>query len=117
MPSSGERINKGRKLADMGKKWMEANQEGFLEIYGFVKSLQARHVCGRLHDRVALHCIKRHIQMSDKPEIKFSNDLWTSIARYLVIYDRSLMNAPVKLRRSDLDFHGLWPVSWMEVPC
>lgn len=117
MPTSGEHINKGRRLANMGKKWMESNEDGFREIYRFVKSLQTSHSFGRLHDRVAIHCMNHHIRMSDVPEIKFSNDLWTAIARYLVIFDPSLLNAPVRLRQSDLDFFGLWPISWMEVTC
>lgn len=117
VPVDGKTINLGRKLANSSRRWMEDNEDGFLEIYEFVKGLQARHASGRLHDRVALHCMKLHLRVSDKPEIKFSNDLWTSIARYLVVCDPSLMDAPVKLKPSAIDHVGLWRISWMEDTC
>lgn len=114
VPVDGEKINLGRKLANSTRCWMEQNEPAFMEIYRFVKGLQGNCVSGRLHDRVATYCTDHHLRMSDTPGIKFSNDTWTGVARYLVIYDPTLLNAPVKLKPSAIDHVGLWRIGWME---
>lgn len=106
----------GRVLANDARDWMERNEAAFMAIYGYVKSLQANHVNGRLRDRVSIFCMQNNIQVGDDV-YTFANGIWAGIARYLVLYDPSLLYAPVKLASSDLDLFGLWRVSWMELSC
>lgn len=109
---TGESIANGRELARKAKGWMERNQGAFFELYKFVKSLQAQEKVGRVRDRVAVYSMQRGIQLGDDP-YKFGNAYWAGIARYMALYDPSLIDAPLKFNDSDIDCHGLFPVSYL----
>jgi hypothetical protein len=109
---TGDSIAAGRKMALEAKSWMERNKDAFFEIYGFVKSLQSQEKVGRVRDRVAVFCMERGINVLDEP-YKFANAKWAGIARYLALYDPSLMDAPLKFADSDIDCYGLMPVSYL----
>ena len=111
---TGERINNGRDLAEKTRKWMEDNEEAFFTLYRYVKKLQMQKSGGRVRDRVAIHCIQSNIDVGEDP-YKFSNTYWAGIARYMVLYDPSLIGDPIMLRDSDIDCFGLYPVSYLGV--
>lgn len=109
---TGESIMAGRKMALDAKTWMERNKDAFFAIYGFVKSLQSQEKVGRVRDRVAVFCMERGIKVVDEP-YKFANAKWAGIARYMALYDPSLIDAPLKFNDSDIDCYGLMPVSYL----
>ncbi len=109
---SGKKFNNGRTLASKSRVWMELNEDAFFAIYGYVKGLQAEERRGRLRDRVAVWCVEHQIELGCDG-YTFSNTYWAAIARYLVLYDESLRGNPIEFHKSDIDFHGLWPVSYL----
>lgn len=109
---TGERINNGRRLAENTAAWMEGNKEAFFAIYRYVKTMQAEENFGRVRDRVAAWCVDNLIKVGND-DFRFSNDYWAGISRYLVIYDDSLLDAPIIFRDSDIDCYGLPPVSYL----
>lgn len=108
----GEKLLNGQRLAKEAHSWMEKNEESFREIYGYVKRMQGRGTVGRVRDRVAAFCADRGIKVGND-EYAFGNAYWAGISRYLVLYDASLLTAPIKFNDSDIDCHGLFPVSWL----
>lgn len=109
---TGERLVNGRAMARMTNTWMENHKDAFFEIYSFVKSLQAQEKVGRVRDRVAVFCMAKGIHLGYDP-YKFGNAYWAGIARYLALYDPSLVGAPLKFNDSDIDCYGLLPVSYL----
>ena len=109
---TGERINNGRALAIKAQGWMERNGHAFFELYRFVKRLQAEERIGRVRDRVAVWCMAHGIEVGDDP-YKFGNAYWAGIARYIALYDPSLVGAPLKFHDSDIDCYRLLPVSYL----
>lgn len=110
--TSGERICNGRRLAETVHRWMEANRESFFLIYGFVKTMQSKERFGRVRDRVAAFCVDHGIEIDGDP-YAFNNTFWAGISRYLVLYDNTLADAPIRFRDSDIDCYGLLPVSYL----
>ena len=105
-----ERRENGKKLAFDAHRWVEANEDAFKLIHHFVKHQAGK---GRMRDRVAVFCIQHGIRVEDEP-YKFANAYWAGIARYLVVYDQSLLRDKITLADSDIDAYGLPEVSWME---
>lgn len=110
---SGERIENGKRMAEMTRTWMERHESEFRALMGFVKSLQSLDRVGRVRDRVAVWCMANGVTFGGGPT-KFGNDYWAGAARYMVLLDPSLDGAPLNLADSDIDCYGLLPVSWME---
>lgn len=110
--TTGEKLSNGRKLAYLSNRWMEANEQSFRTIYAYVKGMQAKSHGGRVRDRVAAFCVDHGIEVGDG-EYTFSNTYWAGIARYLVLYDKTLLDAPIRLNDSDIDCYGLLPVSYL----
>lgn len=113
-PISGDGMRSGVRMAMAGQRWMEAHQDSFYAIYSFVKSMQAGGQMGRVRDRVAVFCAERGIEVGDGGNA-FANAYWACISRYLVLYDRSLLYAPIEFRDSEVDGCGLMPVSWLRL--
>lgn len=109
---TGESIEAGRKAALEARAWMERNRDAFFDIYGFVKKLQSQEKVGRVRDRVAVFCMERGIEVDDGP-YRFANARWAAIARYMALYDPSLVDAPLAFNDSDIDCYGLLPVSYL----
>ena len=109
---TGERINNGRELAHKTHTWMANHKDTFFALYGFVKKLQSEGFKGRVRDRVAVHCMMRGIELGDDP-YKFGNAYWAGVARYMALYDPSLIDAPLTFHDSDIDCYGLLPVGYL----
>lgn len=99
-------------MAEQTRRWMEGNREAFWKIYGFVKNMQFDGGKGRVRDRVASFCVDQSIEVGDSP-YTFNNTWWAGISRYLVLYDPTLLNDPIRFRDSDIDCYGLLPVSYL----
>ena len=112
LTKTGERISNGRRLAEDTAAWMEANDDVFFKLYGFVKTMQVDERCGRVRDRVAAWCFDQSIIVGNE-QYRFANPLWAGISRYMVLYDESLLNAPIVFHDSDIDCYGLLPVSYL----
>lgn len=112
LTKTGKRINNGRRLIERTARWMEGNKSAFFAIYRYVKTMQSEENSGRVRDRVAAWCVDNLIKVGDD-DFRFSNDFWAGISRYLVIYDDSLLDAPIIFRDSDIDCYGLLPVSYL----
>lgn len=110
---TGENITNGREMAKKAAYWMEVNQDAFNSIYQCVKHMQDNGYKGRVRDRVAMWCLDHNVKIG-YGSFKLTNGYWAAIARYLVIYDPSLENAPIVMHDSDIDCWGLYPISWME---
>lgn len=108
---TGPRLEKGMDIARRTHAWMEANEEAFWAIYEQVKRMQAGGVKGRIRDRVAARCVDLNVRVG--ADYAFNNDYWAGISRYLVLYDPSLKDDPVRGRESAVDCYGLLPVSWL----
>lgn len=113
-PITGENLIKGRNIARKVKVWMEGNPRAFKAIYQYVKTLQAQNAKGRVRDRVSVFCTEHKIKVGDD-DYTFSNTYWAGISRYLVLYDPSLKDAPIRFRRSDIDCFGLYPISYLDL--
>lgn len=109
----GYKLKNGRSLANYARDWMERNKEAFFMIYDYVKHLQFTGCKGRLRDRVAVYCVEHNLSVGDDG-YTFGNSYWAGIARYLVLYDGTLLDDPVKLNESDIDYFGLWPITYLE---
>ena len=112
MTKTGERINNGRRLIERTARWMEGNKAAFFAIYRYVKTMQSEENSGRVRDRVAAWCVDNLFKVGDD-DFRFSNDFWAGISRYLVMYDESLLDAPITFRDSDIDCYGMHPVSYL----
>lgn len=110
VPMSGERLAKGRQIATDTHRWMESHEDAFWAIYGYVKTVKG----GRVRDRVASWCVDHGIEVDGDP-YTFNNTFWAGISRYLILYDPSLRDNPIKLRESAVDCFGLWPVSYLKI--
>lgn len=109
---TGERLVNGRRIAYQSWCWVEKNKDAFFTIYNYLKSLGETGCKGRVRDRVAVYCVEHGIQVGDS-EFTFSNSYWADISRYMVLYDKSLLNNPIEFRDSDIDCYGLLPVSYL----
>lgn len=112
LPIDGEKMRKGREMAYRVHKWMERSEPAFFAIYGFVKRMQSDETGGRVRDRVAVYCIEQQLVVG-MDEYAFANGFWAGISRYLVLYDESLRDAPIKFNDSHIDYYGLLPVSYL----
>lgn len=108
-----ETLAKGFRLACKAQRWMESNRLSFDLIYHYVKHMQSSSNSGRVRDRVAVFCVEQGIRIGDTDEYTFDNSVWAGIARYLVLKDKTLLDAPIRLKESFIDHYGLLPVSWM----
>ncbi|MEG0990526.1 MAG: hypothetical protein RSN88_06665 [Gordonibacter sp.] len=111
-PIDGAKILKGREMAYMSHRWMERSEQAFFAIYHFVKQMQRDETGGRVRDRVAVFCIEHQIVVG-MDEFTFGNAYWAGISRYLVLYDESLRDAPIRFNDSYIDYYGLLPVSYL----
>lgn len=109
---TGERLVNGRRIAYQTWCWVEKNKDAFFTIYDYLKSLGESGCKGRVRDRVAVYCVEHGIQVGDS-EFTFSNSYWAGISRYMVLYDKSLLNHPIEFNDSDIDCYGLLPVSYL----
>lgn len=109
---TGERLVNGRRIAYQSWCWVEKNKDAFFTIYNYLKSLGDSGLKGRVRDRVAVYCVEHGIKVGDS-EFTFSNSYWAGISRYMVLYDKSLLNNPIEFRDSDIDCYGLFPVSYL----
>lgn len=111
-PIDGAKILKGRDMAYKSHRWMERSERAFFEIYRFVKQMQRDETAGRVRDRVAVYCIERQLVVG-MDVYTFGNAYWAGISRYLVLYDESLRDAPIRFNDSYIDYYGLLPVSYL----
>lgn len=111
---TGERLVNGRRIAYQSWCWVERNKDAFFTIYDYLKSLGETGCKGRVRGRVAVYCVEHGIQVGDS-EFTFSNSYWAGISRYMVLYDKSLLNNPIEFRDSDIDCYGLLPVSYLSM--
>ena len=111
---TGERIANGRELALKTHTWMENHEDAFFDIYRYVKGLQGIGKAGRLRDRVAVFCMAHGIRVGNDP-YSFGNAYWAGISRYMALYDRTLIGAPIQFADSDIDCYGLIPVSYLKL--
>lgn len=109
---TGERLLNGRRIAYQSWCWVERNKDAFFTIYDYLKSIGETGCKGRVRDRVAVYCVEHGIQVGDS-EFTFGNSYWAGISRYMVLYDKSLLNNPIEFRDSDIDCYGLLPVSYL----
>lgn len=109
---TGEKLVNGRRIAYQSWCWVERNKDAFFTIYDYLKQLGETGCRGRVRDRVAVYCVEHGIQVGDS-EYTFSNSYWAGISRYMVLYDKSLLNNPIEFRDSDIDCYGLLPISYL----
>ena len=107
-------LKEGMRMAREGQRWMEANEDAFRRIYGFLKTLQAEGIKGRVRDRVASWCMEVGLRIDDHP-YRFANAKWAVISRYAALADPSLIGNPLQFGFSCVDISGLLPVSYLEL--
>lgn len=106
-------LEAGRRQAEDVSKWMNGHEDAFWKLYDYVKGLQASGTKGRVRDRVAIFAVKSNISVGE--QFKFANGYWAGIARYMALYDPSLIEAPLKFNDSDIDCFGLFPIEWLDI--
>ncbi len=111
---TGERVANGVRIANEAAAWMDGHQREFRDILQRVRYLRARGQGGRLRDRVAAWCCDNGVRVSAKEGVFVDNSLWAAICRYLVLFDPDLVDDPVRMRHSDVDFVGLGEVAWYD---
>ena len=107
-------IEAGMKMALEVRSWMERNKEAFFAILGYLESLHAREVSGRVRDRVAVFCMQHGIMVDDDP-YRFANAKFAGISRYMALMDPTLIGAPLRFNDSVIDCYGLLPVSYLDL--
>lgn len=109
---TGERIVSGMRLADEGRRWMEANEDAFFAILEYCRELRRDGVKGRARDKVATFCCENGIKVGNDGTA-FANASWAVIARYIVLLDPELGEYPLTLADSNVDCVGLHPISYL----
>lgn len=109
----GDEFKRGRRLAQRTYKWMREHKATFFTLYEVVKNLQRRGVKACARDQVKAYCEAHNIRVSDNPGVLFDNSLWAGISRYLVLHDQSLRKNPIALRKSNIDYYGLYAIAYL----
>lgn len=109
-----ETLASAMRMAREGQTWMEKNRDAFESIVGYLKSLQAENIKGRVRDRVATWCMENGIRIDDNP-YRFANAKWAVISRYAALVDPTLIGRPLQFSFSMVDLSGLLPVSYLEI--